>query len=104
MAKKKTTKPVEGQQDLIDVCPKNIKEIVATAKRYKEFQTTRLAAGKGEEREKQKIKDLVKEADLQPIEGGIIKFNYEGFTISLTPRDILVEIKEEVIKPPKDNK
>ncbi len=105
MAKTKTTakkKPVKGQQDLIDVCPPNIKEIVLHAKRYREHLTTRLAAQKGEEREKQKVKDLVKEAKLQPIEGGIIKFSYDGFTVKLTPRDILVQIEEEVIKPPKD--
>jgi hypothetical protein len=99
MAKKKT---VEGQQDLIDVTPKNIKEIMAAAKLYKKHQAARLTAGKAEEREKERVKTLVKEANLQPIEGGIIKFNYDGFTISLTPRDILVQIVEEVIKPPKD--
>ena len=55
MAKTKTKKkPVKGQQDLIDVCPKNIKEIVAAAKSYKDYQSARLKAQKGEEQQKQK--------------------------------------------------
>ncbi len=105
MAKTKTTakkKPVKGQQDLIDVCPKNIKEIVLAAKRYREFLTARQQDQRGEEQYKQKVKELVKEAKLQPLEDGVIRFSYDGFTISLTPRDLLIQIVEEEIKPPKD--
>ena len=112
--KKKVTKKSEPQEDLnagkekgdqldlIDINPENAREIVKVARSYKEYQTARIKAQKGEEQQKQRVKDLVEEADLKPIEGGKIKFNYDGYTISLTPRDVLVQIEEETVKPPKE--
>jgi len=93
MAKKKT-KPAE-QMDLIDVQPKNVKAIVAAARLYKKFQVARIAALEKEIAQKQEILALVKEAKLQLLEGGVIRFACDGMTISITPRDELVKVKEE---------
>lgn len=97
--KKKVTK---GEQlDLIDVAPENAKAIVAAARVYKMRQKERLDALKKEIAEKQKVLALVKEAKLKPLESGIIRFTCEGFTISITPRDELIKVKEEAPQEPK---
>ncbi len=95
-AKSKKEKPEGEQLDLIDVHP-------AKARLYKEYQFTgqkdyrcRLAALKKEVEQKQKVLELVKAAELQPLEGGIIKFEYDGVIISITPRDELVKVKEKI--------
>ena len=92
MAKKK--KPGE-QLPLIDVGPKEAKPIIKAARLYKEFQQTRLEALKNEIAQKQVILELVKKAKLKPLEDGKIKFECDGMTISITPRDELVQVQEK---------
>ena len=89
-------KKKEEQLDLIDVAPENAKAIVAKARIYKMRMDERRTALKKEIDAKQEVLALVKEAKLQPLEGGKIRFKYEGFTISITPRDELVQVKEEI--------
>jgi len=60
---------------LIDVTPKNIDEIMVAARLYKKHQKDR--------------------ADLQRLKGGKVKFAHDGFIISVTPRDELVQVKEK---------
>ena len=101
MAKKE--KAEEGEQlDLIDVAPENAKPIIAAARLYKKYQKARLASLKDEIGQKQKILSLVKEAKLTTLEGGKIRFKYDGVTISITPRDELVKVKENGLDEPKD--
>lgn len=99
MAKGKTSMAEEvtkeEQMDLIEVQPKNAKPIIVAARLYKEFQLARLSALAKETAQKQKVLELVKVANLQPLDGGKIKFKYDGVTISVTPRDELIKISEK---------
>jgi len=88
-------KKEQEQLDLIDVKPENAKHIVNAARLYKQYQAARLAALKQEIDQKQTILALVKKAKLQPLEGGVIRFKVDGVTISVTPRDELVKVKED---------
>lgn len=92
---KTETKESNEQLDLIDVQPENAKVIVSAARLYKKFQAARLAAGTKEADQKQKVLELMRAANLQPLEGGKLKFKYENVTVSVTPRDELIEIKEK---------
>lgn len=83
------------QMDLIDVAPENAKVIIAAARIYKRFMLARQKAGAKEVQQKTEVLRLVREAKLQPLPGGKIKFKYDGFIISVTPRDELVRIIEE---------
>jgi len=94
MARKKTVK-VDEQMDLIDVAPEDAKVIIEAARLYKKLQTTRLKALEREVDQKQKVKDLIRQAKLQPLDGGVIKFKHDGVTIEMTPRDEKLTIKED---------
>lgn len=96
MANKNTAKKDKGEQlDLIDVSPENAKPIIALARRYKKISAARQANLAEEVKLKKQIIDLVKAAKLQPLENGVIKFAYNGVTVSITPRDELVKVKDE---------
>lgn len=96
MAKSKKSKvSADEQLDLIDVKPKNSKEIIATARRYKATQAKRLSYLKDEIAEKQTLLELVKKEKLQPLEDGKIRFRCDGMVITITPRDELIKIKED---------
>lgn len=106
MAKKKSMqKEVEkteeneektGEQlDLIDVAPENAKPLIDEARVYKKHQRARLAAEKKEVEHKQKLLSLVREANLQRLPDGVIKFVYNGVTVKITPRDDLVQVTEK---------
>ena len=93
---KTEVKMSDEQMDLIDVAPKNAKPIIAAARIYKKHQAARIAALTKEKEQKQKILALVKEANLTPLEGGKIRFTYDNVTISVTPRDELVQVKDVI--------
>ena len=87
---------------LIDVLPENIAEIVEETVEYKKLMLARKKAGEKETAQKQKVLELIKAANLKPAKGNKIKFEYENFVISVTPRDELLQIKEK--KPKKSEK
>lgn len=93
----KKPKPLEvGEQlDLIDVSPANGKLIKSAARLYKKYQTERTEALAQEKKQKKKLLELVKEADLKPLDDGIIKFKCGGLMITLEPRDELIKVKEK---------
>lgn len=93
--KKNKTKKNGEQLALIDVQPENAEPIIQAARLYKKFQAARLTALNKEVAQKRKILELVKVADLQPLEGGKIKFEYDNVMVSITPRDELVTVKDK---------
>ena len=85
----------DEQGYLIDVQPKNKKEIVTKAKAYKRAVIARLSAGDKESNLKSELLELIKGANLQPTEDGRIKFSLNGFKITVTPRDMLIQVKSD---------
>jgi hypothetical protein len=86
----------EGEQlDLIDVTPENAPEIIKHAKLYKKSQKRRILALEEEISEKQALLALIKESHMPTLEGGKISFRCDGYTITVTPRDELIKIKDE---------
>lgn len=87
------TKTTEEQLELIDLTPENAKPLRRAARAYKKAQGERIAALNDEKKHKEKILELVKEAKLKPLEGGVIRFSLNGMVITVTPRDQLVQVK-----------
>ena len=90
-----TEAPKGQQMDLIEVGPENAKEIILHARRYKASQKKRIEALAEEIAEKQKLLALISDAHLKRLDDGKIRFKLDGFTITVTPRDELVKIKED---------
>jgi len=94
--KGKTKTGTSGDQlALIDVDPENMKSIIPIARRYKKVQAARLAALNEEVELKQKILKLAREAKLQRLDDGKIKFKCKGVVITITPQDDKVSVKED---------
>lgn len=89
------------QMKLIDVGPENLGAIVKEVRIYKKHQADRLASLKLETKQKEKIKALVKEAGLQHLPDGTIKFEADHSIVCLTPQDELITIKEKAPKKTK---
>ncbi len=97
-AQKKDAKPKGEQLALIDVAPENAKPIIEAARLYKKYQATRIAAGVKESDQKKLIIQLVKDAKLQTLAGGKVKFEYDNVMVTVTPRDELVQVKDKADK------
>jgi len=96
------TKKTKGEQmALIDVEAGNNQEILEAVLTYKAHQKDRLAAGKKEFKAKEKVKSLVLESDLKPLQNGVIKFTCGTAVVEVTPRDVLITIKEKTPKKKK---
>lgn len=79
---------------LIETLPENIQEIVDVALEYQECKQGRQNILKKEVELKAKIKEMVHNAGLQPLEDGVIRFRYDGVLISIVPRDEVIRVKE----------
>ena len=102
MAKKKT-KTAKGEQiPLLDVGPKNNQALVDAVRVYKKHQHDRLVAGKKEVDQKEVVKQLVLKSKLQPLKNGVIKFTCDNAEVEVTPRDVLITIKEKKTKKGKN--
>ena len=96
MSKTKNTDVEVGEQlQLIDVLPKKAKPIIKQARIYKRFQLARKAALKAEVEQKQKVLNLVKAANIKSLKDGVIRFTCDDVTICITPRDELLQIRED---------
>ena len=94
-AKLKLAKKTSGEQlDLIkDYQPKNKKEILRVARKYKASQCARMEAAAVEAEMKEKLLAVVKAANIVPDADGCYKFRVDGCTITVKPRDELVQVK-----------
>lgn len=91
MAKKKKT---SGEQlDLIDVQPKNKKDILRVARKYKAAQRARTDALNIEIDQKGKLLAVVQAAKIPADPDGSYRFRVDGCTITVKPRDELVQVK-----------
>lgn len=97
MPKTKTKEETEvgEQMVLIDIAPTKAKPIMVEAKIYKRLMLARKKAGEKEVAQKARVLSLIRDAKIRPLEDGVIRFSYDGFTISVTPRDELVKVTEE---------
>lgn len=94
--KKKMEQTVaEGEQMcLIDVGPQNIKLMKPVARRYNTAQKRRIEALAEEVKEKKKMLELIKDAQLNPNDEGQIVFTVDGMTVKATPQDWKLTVKE----------
>ncbi len=102
--KKKNEVEVGEQIPLMDVGPENLKAIVKEVRIYKKHQHDRLASLKLEVESKGKIKAMVKEAELQRLKNGTIKFEADNAIICVAPQEDLITIKEKAPKKLKAKK
>ena len=99
------SKKAKGEQlALIEVGPENLEHIAKEVRIYKKHQANRLSALKKEVEQKEKIKALVKEADLQRLKDGTIKFEADHAIICVAPQDDLITIKEKTPQKSKKDK
>lgn len=96
MGNKRTLEPAPGEQiELLDVGPENLKQIKPVARRYRSAVAARIAALEEETKLKAQILSMVHDAHLSRLDDGTIRFKCDGMTITITPRDELVRVKEE---------
>lgn len=92
------------QMPLMDTGPENLKEIVEAVRIYKAHQSDRLIAGKKEVKQRGKVRELVKNSDLQRLKDGRILFEADGSEVCVTPQDDLITIKDKKPKKAKKTK
>jgi len=95
MAKQNQEETSGEQLDLIDITPENMQEIAPVAKKYRAAVRRRLKALDEEKKLKGEMLTLIDEANLSPLDDGTIKFRCDGLLIKVTPRDQLIQVKEE---------
>lgn len=79
--------------DLIDVEPKNKKDILRIARKYKALQQERISALNAEITQKEKLLTVVRAAKIVPDADGAYRFRMDTLTITVTPRDELVKVQ-----------
>lgn len=94
-SKARKEKHSEEQLQLLEVSHPQAKPIMASARRYKKLVRERTEALKEEIKEKEKLRALVKEANLKADEDGVVEFRCGKIVVSVTPRDELVKVKDD---------
>ena len=94
--KERAEQSAAGEQlDLIDVAPENLKKIIPVARAYRKVVKERVEFTNRETALKNELLNLIKEAKLKSLSNGKIRFKSEGLTITVTPTDEKISIKEE---------
>jgi hypothetical protein len=96
----KRSSKAKGQLDLIDVGPKNIKEIRQHLTVYRTAVEEYSQLGQVVNQEKQAIIDLVHKAGLERLPNGNIEFTVDGILIKIVPTEEKIKIMKP--KAPKD--
>ena len=68
--------------------------VANVALEYQECKVGRQNILRKEVELKEKLKTMIKEAKLQPLKDGVIRFKHDGVWIQITPRDELIKVKE----------
>ena len=84
---------VDGQQELIDVKPENAKIILRCARAYLKSKQECADAAEIAKEKKIRLRDAVKEAKLQPLDGGVIRVRVGNEIVTVTPREESVTVK-----------
>jgi tRNA1(Val) A37 N6-methylase TrmN6 len=92
--RKKEVIESDGQMALIDVAPENIAKIIPVAKKYRLAVRRRMKVQEEEVALKTELLELVKESKAVRLADGSIRFRCEDMTITVTPRDELVKVKD----------
>lgn len=92
------------QMPLIEVGPENLKEIAKETRSYRSLVDQRLVILKKEVKQKEKVKTLVKEAELQRLKDGRIQFEVDDEIVCLMPQDDLITIRKKTPKKKKGMK
>jgi len=80
--------------DLIDVTPKDAGPIIKKARRWREIMRQRVELLAKEVALKNEILVDIKDAKLKRLKDGVIRFTYDGYTLTVTPQDEKLNIKE----------
>lgn len=91
---KKNVEAEESQLQLLDVSHPAAKKIQSLARAYKKAVKERMEIGKTEQDLKEKLRAEVKESGMKPDEDGVVTFTCGKVTITVTPRDELVRVKD----------
>ena len=93
--KENTEVKVGEQMQLIEVHPKKAKPIMAAARILKRLQVARASSQEKENKQKAILLNLIEEANIQRLPDGKIKFHYDGITLTVTPKQESISVKEE---------
>lgn len=83
------------QLDLIDVTPENMKKMIPIARAYRKIVKDRVQFTNKETELKNKLLQAVKDANLKRLPDGRIRFRCDGLTVTVTPCDEKISVKED---------
>lgn len=91
----KQKKARKGQQLLLcEILPAKAQPIIELAEQYEDIVQKRVKLLKKEILLKENIKRLIKDAELQPLKGNIIRIKYDNLIVEMEPRDEVIHVKK----------
>lgn len=94
--KSRKSEDTNGEQlQLLEVSHPSAKKITSIARAYKKIVRERVELTSEEVELKGKLRQAVRETDMKPDAEGIITFKCGKITVTVTPRDELIRVKDE---------